>query len=121
MEGHIRLLGILYIALGGLVLLGGGVLFVILAGAGALSEDATAFTMTTIIGLVAALFFVVIAVPSIVAGMGLMRFRPWARLLSIVLGALHLFNVPFGTLLGIYSFWALLNPESERLFAAPRA
>jgi hypothetical protein len=36
--------------------------------------------------------------------------------LTIILSALHLFNVPFGTALGVYGFWVLLSPETEALF-----
>ena len=48
------------------------------------------------------------------AGWGLLRREPWARMLTIVLSFLALFNIPFGTALGIYSLWVLLPAESER-------
>jgi hypothetical protein len=51
---------------------------------------------------------------------GLLKFQPWARVLTIVLCAINLLNVPFGTALGIYGLWVLLNSETEQLFAARR-
>jgi hypothetical protein len=36
-----------------------------------------------------------------------------------VLSALNLISIPFGTLLGIYGLWVLLNKETEALFASP--
>ena len=49
----------------------------------------------------------------------MLSFKPWARILGIVLSALHLLNVPFGTAVGIYGLWALLNRETEALFTRP--
>ena len=43
-----------------------------------------------------------------IAGWGLLQRLPWARILTIVLAFLALFNIPFGTALGIYSLWVLL-------------
>ena len=43
-----------------------------------------------------------------------MQREPWARMLAIVLGVLNLFDLPFGTALGIYTLWVLLPAESER-------
>jgi hypothetical protein len=60
--------------------------------------------------------FLVLSLPSLVVGIGLLQFKPWGRILGIVLSALHLFNVPFGTVLGIYGLWVLLSTETERLF-----
>jgi hypothetical protein len=54
--------------------------------------------------------------PSLAGGIGLLQLKSWARILVIVLSALHLFAVPFGTALGIYGLWALLKPETEALF-----
>ncbi len=64
------------------------------------------------------LFFLiaVLAVPGIIAGVGLLKYRPWARILTIVLSALQLFSVPIGTAVGIYGLWTMLNNETEQLF-----
>jgi len=52
----------------------------------------------------------------LIAGIGLLQFQPWARVLTIVLSVLYLIHVPFGTALGVYGLWALLSQDSERLF-----
>jgi hypothetical protein len=38
-------------------------------------------------------------------------------MLTIVLGVVHLVNVPFGTALGAYTLWVLLPAESEAEYA----
>ncbi|MBY0505254.1 MAG: hypothetical protein K2X03_15175 [Bryobacteraceae bacterium] len=58
-----------------------------------------------------------LAIPSVVVGLGLMKFNPWARALSMVVATLHLANIPIGTVLAIYSFWVLMSPETEPLFS----
>jgi hypothetical protein len=37
-------------------------------------------------------------------------------MLTIVLSAIELLHVPFGTALGIYGLWVLLSPPTEELF-----
>ena len=49
----------------------------------------------------------------IAAGWGLLQRQPWARMLAIVLGCISLFDMPFGTALGIYTLWVLLPAKSE--------
>jgi len=63
------------------------------------------------------------AVVTIMAGWGLLQRAPWARLLALVLAFIALFNIPFGTALGVYTLWVLLPAESARDYeqAAARA
>jgi hypothetical protein len=56
-------------------------------------------------------FMIPFAIATFVAGYGLLDRQPWARPLAIVLSILKLFNVPFGTALGIYTLWVLLPGE----------
>jgi hypothetical protein len=59
-----------------------------------------------------------ISLPGLIAGVGLLQFKPWARILAIIISALDLFGFPFHTALGIYGLWVLLNRETEQLFAS---
>ena len=70
----------------------------------------------SMIGGALAIFLLLLSVPSIVAGIGLLRLSPWPRILGIVVSALHLFNIPIGTALGIYGLWVLLSNETVSLF-----
>jgi hypothetical protein len=51
----------------------------------------------------------VLSLPGIIGGWALVTGRAWGRILLLVLGVLDLFCIPFGTLLGIYTLWALLS------------
>lgn len=56
-----------------------------------------------------------------VAGWGLLTWRPWGRMLAIVLGVINLLSLPFGTALGIYTLWVLLSSDSEVDYARQAA
>jgi hypothetical protein len=120
-QEHIRLLGILWLALSALNAVAGVVLHVLantvflhLHEMGAPPEVPAYFLHS----LFRAIAFLVLlkAACGFFAGWGLLRREPWARMLTIVLSFLALFNIPFGTALGIYSLWVLLPAESERQY-----
>lgn len=116
MNQHVTILAVLYIICGAILLLIGGGLFMIIAGAGAISGDLQAAAITGIVGVALGGFFLVLSVPSIIAGVGLLGMRPWARILTLILGAFQILNFPFGTALGIYTFWVLLNDQTVAAF-----
>ena len=74
----------------------------------------------SIIGTVLMLVALTLSVPGIIGGWGLLKRRSWARVLMIVLSALHLINIPFGTVLAVYGLWVLLSDQTESLFSAPK-
>ena len=59
-------------------------------------------------------FLLASAAAGLLAGWGLLNYRPWARVLALVLGVISLLHFPFGTALGLYTLWVLLPGESER-------
>jgi hypothetical protein len=52
----------------------------------------------------------------VIGGIGLFSYRPWARVLVMIVSALNCLNVPVGTAKGIYSLWVLMQPETIELF-----
>src|SRR5215510_9304813 len=125
MEQHIKILGVLNIVWGAMGALGGLIVLLVFGSAfgivgTALHHDADAAFALPIIALVGgaiAFFLLLLSVPSIVAGIGLLNFKPWSRIFAIVISALHLLSVPFGTALGIYGLWIMFSQESVRFFA----
>lgn len=123
MRTHVKVLGVLYLALSGcflvmavfLLLVMGGTAGIV--GAAADAQDAAiAIPILGITGVALGGMLALFALPGLIAGYGLTQFKPWARILTIVLSALNLINIPFGTALGIYGLWVLLNKDTERLF-----
>ena len=52
----------------------------------------------------------------VVVGVPLRRHRPWARLIALMLGSVDLLLLPYGTALGVYALWALLERGGKALF-----
>jgi len=59
---------------------------------------------------------------ALIVGLALSRRAPAARMGALVLAVPHLVLAPFGTALGVYTFWVLLNDDARRAFgrAVPR-
>jgi hypothetical protein len=68
-----------------------------------------------LIGVGFATFFMALAVPAIVGGWGLLKYKSWSRILMIIISGLNLIHIPFGTALGIYGLWVLLNEQTTQL------
>lgn len=111
--GHIRLLGIFWIAISAFRLIPGVFLgtFFRPGMPWFRFHDMPGFLFPFMHAL--SLFLMGTAILGIVTGWGLLERRPWARMLAIVLGCIFLVDMPFGTALGIYTLWVLLPAASE--------
>ena len=124
MDTHVKVLAVLYIVfgvIGTLVGLALGAVLGVIGAAGAAS-DPDAWMALPILGFTGAAlgaFMLALSLPGIIAGVGLLKYQPWARILTIVLSALNLMNIPLGTILGIYGLWVMLSDEGSRLFVRP--
>lgn len=116
MNTHVKILAWLYIISGILGLLTACVVVFAVFGGGLISGDRTAITVTGIVATVVGSLILLLSAPGIVAGLGLLGYRAWARILALVLGILNLPGFPVGTLLGIYTLWVLLDNETSLLF-----
>jgi hypothetical protein len=126
MAEHVKILGILHVVYGMLGILAGIIVMLVFGGlAGLVSvadHSGDARIAIPILGGIGAFVFIlllVLSLPGIIAGFGLIELQPWARILTIVLSALELMSVPLGTVLGIYGLWVLLSPGGEQLFRRP--
>jgi hypothetical protein len=123
MTTHVKVLAVLYLvlsALGVCAALFFGLAIGTASGIVAANADHDAAVALPIIGVAGTalvVFLLALSLPGIITGIGLLKFKPWARIVGIVLAVLNLINIPFGTILGIYGLWVLLNKETERLFA----
>jgi hypothetical protein len=124
MATHVKVLGVLYIAVSALFVLAAITLMLVMGGAagivGAAADPEDAALAIPIIGIAGTglvVFLLALALPGLAAGVGLVYNKPWARILAIVLSGINLINVPVGTVVGLYGLWVLLNKETERLFA----
>jgi hypothetical protein len=124
MDTHVKVLAWLYIAFGVLGSLFGLGLMAVLSviGVAGAASDPDAWMALPILGITGAalgVLMLILSLPGVFAGIGLLNYRPWARIVTIVLSALNLLNFPFGTILGVYGLWVMLSDDGSRLFAQP--
>jgi hypothetical protein len=111
MDTHEKLAAILNAAFGALGVIIALVIALAIAGSGILSGDPEAIRATAIISVVISGFIMLLSVPQFVAGVAFLYGKKWARIMLLVIGALQLVNIPFGTVLGAYTLWALLSTK----------
>ncbi len=52
------------------------------------------------------------------AGIGLLMYKHWGRVIALVVSALLVLHFPVGTAIGIYAFWVLCSQEGREHFQA---
>ena len=115
MDRHVRILGILNMVYG---IVGAAAAIVILIRFGGFNGVYAAFN-EDIVGLIAMIlvaFQLLIAAPCILAGYYVRLLQDWARVMLIIVSAVNVLNVPFGTVIGAYGLWTLMTPETDPLF-----
>ena len=124
MTSHADFVGILFVVWGLLTALVGLSTLALGFGAVALIMSASrggeggqvAAGMTAAAFTVLALIAIVWGVAHVVVGVPLRRRRSWARLAALMLGAVDLLLLPYGTALGAYAIWVLLSERGKALF-----
>jgi hypothetical protein len=117
MKQHVTVVGALNIGLGIVGLLLACLTFVILVWVGRIADDQDAARILDFVAVISFVFLVVVSLPGIIGGFGLLQGREWGRILVLVLSVLNLFNIPIGTAIGVYSIWVLMQQETVELFA----
>jgi hypothetical protein len=124
-QEHVRLVGILWMAYSALSVVGGIVLVtvaqtifgnVMMRMRGGPPPEVAGWLrpLLTFIGGI----ILIKAAAGFIAGWGLLQREPWARVVTLVVGFISLFNIPLGTALGIYTLWVLLPTQSDDEYEA---
>jgi len=126
MQQHVKILAILHIVFGGLGILFALICLAVFGGIAGLihwndtsDQGAIGSAVVGLVGGIIIIVVLVISLPELIAGIGLLSFQPWARVLTIVLSVLELPGVPLHTAVGIYGLWILLSNEGAALFNRP--
>jgi hypothetical protein len=123
MTSHVRALAILQIVYASFGLLLGVVVALLFGGIAAIvgfsapiGDSMVAVPILATIGGVASSIIIMLSLPRLIAGIGLLKYRPWGRILTFVVSILGLIDFPVGTGLGGYALWVLLHRDTLPLF-----
>jgi hypothetical protein len=62
------------------------------------------------------IYSLIFFVPSFIAGYAMLKRKSWARTASIVAGVMEVMSFPFGTAVGVYSFWFMFSETGKSLY-----
>ena len=113
---HVKILGWIYTVANLFFLVIGFLVYYLLNSIAVLSGDLEAVAVLSTVGVFIVSLLTVLGLPGIVAGLGLLAHKSWARYLAIVLGILNLLNVPLGTIIGAYTLWVLMQDQAVDYF-----
>lgn len=121
MDKHVTLVAALNIGFGALGVFLAIVVFVSIVVGGLISGDSDAIAITSIVGPAIALLILIFSLPSVIAGVGLLKRKPWSRVLSLIVAVIDLLNIPIGTAIGVYALWVLMQEETIHLLSGESA
>jgi hypothetical protein len=123
MSTHVSALALLQRVWGGFGLLVAASLALLAAGGGAALADAGPLSPAArgVILVLAgcAVGLAGVSIGALATARGLERRRTPARTAALLLAAVNLLLVPFGTALAVYTVWLLLNDDARREFGRP--
>ena len=117
MKQHVSFVGAIHIGFGILGLLGALTVFIIFRFAGGFVEtEPLANEILQFLGGTISLLIMFFATLGIIGGVGLFSYKPWARILVMIVSAINCLNIPIETAKGVYSIWVLMQKETMELF-----
>lgn len=117
MKKHVSLVAALQIGFSTMGILAAIVVFFVFSFAGSFVSDVdVANVVIRFIGsFVPAIIFLWSAL-GLLGGIGLLSYQKWARILVMIISAVGCIAFPVGTIVGIYSLWALMQDETAIMF-----
>ena len=117
MKQHVTFVGALHIGFGILGLIGALAVFLIFNFVlGFVEHDPVAAAVLQTLGNILPFLILFFSILEIIGGIGLLSYRSWARILTLIISAINCLNIPFGTAQGVYSIWVLMQKETIELF-----
>ena len=117
MKKHVTIVGAIQIGFGTLGLIGAfAIFFALLFAKGFVANEEIPSMVLGFLSVSLPVLIGSLSLLGIVGGIGVLAYKPWARILVIVVSALGCLNIPIGTLKGVYAIWVLMQDETIKLF-----
>ncbi len=75
-------------------------------------------TFTVVFGVMIGALVIGLAIPALIAGIGLLARKAWARVLGVIVSVFMVLNIPMGTLVGGYAIFVLMQDAAADLFGS---
>ena len=117
MKQHVSFVGALHVGFGILGLLGAVTIYLsFIFVFDFVEQEPIAQKVLSFVGNTLSLIILFFSSLGVIGGIGLFSYKPWARILVMIVSAINCLNVPVGTAKGVYSIWVLMQPETIDLF-----
>ena len=125
METHVRNVGWIMFCLG--IAMGLTALIALIVGGGMdgvlmtdnpfyKRKDIGSIPLHRLLAALAIVYSLVMAAPIAATGLGILKWRPWAKTAGMLVGAVNMLFFPIGTGVGVYALWVLTDESTEFLF-----
>ena len=115
-EKHLTILSILFLTFDSILFFLGIGFIKGISLLGPFINNVTASTVVSTVGTFVGSILLFIAIPGIIAGIGLIYRKSWSRILALIICVIKLLNIPFGTMIGIYGIWVLMQDDTIEAF-----
>lgn len=117
MKQHVSFVGALHVGFGILGLIGALAVYITFNFAvGFVEHEPIAEQVLVFLGGTVSLLILFFSCLGIIGGIGLFSYKPWARILVMIVSAINCLNIPIGTAKGVYSIWVLMQKETIEMF-----
>jgi hypothetical protein len=114
-DKHVTAVGVLDLALGLSGLVGAPIVLVSMVGGGLVTGQWDQMLFVPALGVAIALLILLLSIPTLIAGIAILRGTTWARPVGLFAAAVNLVNFPLGTPIGAYGLWVLSRQFPARL------
>ena len=115
---HVPVVAWLLIVFYAITLLAALGVYMLVASLGEFTHDPEAQIILPVMRTLISAILVLLTLPGFIAAFGLLARKPWGRILGIVVGFFALPGFPFGTLLGGYAIFVLMQDVALGYFEA---
>ena len=124
-QSHKHTLGILHVVYGSLIVVSfifiGSIISAVfpiisksIAEEAGSDADEILFLVSSLIRTIFILLLIFSALPSIIAGIGLINQKSWGVIIGLIAGCISIFSFPFGTAVGVYSIYVYIENNKIR-------